>query len=146
DAHVTREELETLIRPYLERTVTCLARTIAGAGMAPKDLVGIFLVGGSSRIPLCAHLIHTELQVAPTTLEQPETVVVEGALCIGAPTPPVRPPMPQLQPPRQPGPPRPSPVVVGPQQQAGPVRTRPISTPPAQNRPISTPPAPQPTR
>src|SRR5947208_2815877 len=156
DAHVTGEERETLIRPYLERTVTCLARTIAGAGMAPKDLVGIFLVGGSSRIPLCAHLIHTELQVAPTTLEQPETVVVEGALCIGAPAPPVRPPMPQLQPPRQPGPPqpapgyqppRPSPVVVGPpQRQAGPVRTRPISTPPAQNRPISTPPAPQPTR
>src|SRR5437764_1990726 len=156
DAHLTREELEGLIRPYLERTVTCLARTVAGAGMAPKDLVGIFLVGGSSRIPLCAHLIHTELQVAPTTLEQPETVVVEGALCIGAPPPPVRPPMPPLQPPRQPGPPqpapgyqppRPSPVVVGPpQQQAGPVRTRPISTPPAQNRPISTPPAPQPTR
>jgi len=167
DAHLTREELETLIRPYLERTVTCLARTIAGAGMAAKDLVGIFLVGGSSRIPLCAHLIHTELQVAPTTLEQPETVVVEGALCIGAPTPPVRPPMPQLQPPRprvqpprpvvapqprgyQPQPPRPAPAVVGPPpQQQGPAQTRPISTPPAQTRPISTPPAspvPQPTR
>ncbi|MEV8514493.1 Hsp70 family protein [Dactylosporangium sp. NPDC051484] len=88
DAHMTREELETLVRPQLERTVACLRRAIESARLQPKDLVGIFLVGGSSRIPLAAHLIHTELGVAPTTLEQPETVVVEGALCIGvAPNP-----------------------------------------------------------
>lgn len=124
DAHLTREELDGLIRPYLERTVTCLSRTIGGAGMAPRDLVGIFLVGGSSRIPLCAHLIHTELQMAPTTLEQPETVVVEGALCIGAPTPPTPAPMPPVPPqqqrPPQPVPPRPMPQPVPPQQQRPP--------------------------
>jgi molecular chaperone DnaK (HSP70) len=90
DAHLTREELEALVRPYLERTVACLRRAIDSARLAPKDLVGIFLVGGSSRIPLAAHLIHTELGTAPTTLEQPETVVVEGALCIGAAVTPVR--------------------------------------------------------
>src|SRR5689334_8145328 len=45
DAHLTREELEGLIRPYLERTVICLSRTITGAGLSAKDLVGIFLVG-----------------------------------------------------------------------------------------------------
>ncbi len=83
DAHLTREELETMVRPYLEDTVECLKRTIEAAKLTPSDLVGIFLVGGSSRIPLAAHLIHTALGVAPTTLEQPETVVVEGALCIG---------------------------------------------------------------
>lgn len=88
-AHLTRDELESLIRGHLTRTVTCLAQTIAGAGLAPGDLVGIFLVGGSSRIPLAANLIHTELGVAPTTLEQPETVVAEGALCVGAPARPV---------------------------------------------------------
>ena len=90
DAHLTREELEGLVKPYLERTVSCLRRAIDSARLQPKDLVGIFLVGGSSRIPLAAHLIHTELGVAPTTLEQPETVVVEGALCIGAPSAPAR--------------------------------------------------------
>jgi actin-like ATPase involved in cell morphogenesis len=84
DAHLTREEFDTLIRPYLERTVTCLQRAIESARLSPQQLVGIFLVGGSSRIPLAAHLIHSELGMAPTTLEQPETVVVEGALCIGA--------------------------------------------------------------
>ncbi|WP_326553606.1 Hsp70 family protein [Micromonospora sp. NBC_01813] len=91
-AHVTRDELESLIRGHLARTVTCLAQTIAGAGLTPGDLVGIFLVGGSSRIPLVANLIHTELGVAPTTLEQPETVVAEGALCLGAPARPAPPP------------------------------------------------------
>src|SRR5947209_16064717 len=100
--------------------------------MAPRDLVGIFLVGGSSRIPLAAHLIHTELQVAPTTLEQPETVVVEGAVCIGAtpgpggahsgvprawaprPGPPPR----QRPPVRYPAPPR-NPAAVGPRPPVG---------------------------
>src|SRR5256714_1630531 len=36
DGHLTREELETLIRPYLERTITCLARTAARAPRAPR--------------------------------------------------------------------------------------------------------------
>jgi molecular chaperone DnaK len=84
-AHLTRDELERLVRPYLAQTVDCLARTVAAAGLAPTDLVGIFLVGGSSRIPLAAHLIHTGLGVAPTTLDQPETVVAEGALCLDQP-------------------------------------------------------------
>jgi molecular chaperone DnaK len=80
DAHLTRDELEGLVRPYLAMTVSALAQTVAAARQTPGDLVGIFLVGGSSRIPLAAHLIHTELGVPPTTLEQPETVVAEGAL------------------------------------------------------------------
>ncbi len=87
DGHLTREEFDALVRPQLERTVVCLARCISGAGISAKDLVGIFLVGGSSRIPLAAHLIHTELAIPPTILEQPETVVVEGAMSIGAPAP-----------------------------------------------------------
>ncbi len=85
DGHLTREEFEALVRPQLERTVVCLARCLKEAGITAADLAGIFLVGGSSRIPLAAHMIHTELGLPPTILEQPETVVVEGALCIGAP-------------------------------------------------------------
>src|SRR5437763_10091404 len=132
DAHLTREELESLIRPYLERTITCLSRTIGGAGMAPKDLVGIFLVGGSSRIPLAAHPIHTQLQLAPTTLEQPETVVVEGALCIGSPNPPVRPPMP----PQQQRPPTPQQRPPAPQQRPPAPQQRPGPPPPQRPGPV----------
>ncbi|MFG2040201.1 Hsp70 family protein [Dactylosporangium sp. NPDC048998] len=126
DAHLTREELETLVKPYLERTVACLRRAIEQARLQPKDLVGIFLVGGSSRIPLAAHLIHTELGVAPTTLEQPETVVVEGALCIGAAVAPVR----TSGTPRQVAPP--------PQQRPVPAATHaPVSAAPMSGVPVS---------
>jgi molecular chaperone DnaK len=96
DAHLVREELERLIRPYLDRTVRCLEQTIAEARLSPRELVGIFLVGGSSRIPLCAHLIHSQLGMAPTTLEQPETVVAEGSLQVGE-----APPRPSSVPPAQ---------------------------------------------
>ncbi|MEE6259990.1 Hsp70 family protein [Plantactinospora sonchi] len=86
-AHVTREELESLIGPLLAPTVDGLARVVRGAGLEPRELGGIFLVGGSSRIPLAARLIHARLGVAPTALEQPETVVAEGALCHPPPSP-----------------------------------------------------------
>ncbi|MFC6021159.1 Hsp70 family protein [Plantactinospora solaniradicis] len=100
-AHLTREELESLIRRQLLQTVNCLARTIAAAELDPADLVGIFLVGGSSRIPLAARLIHAELGIVPSTLDQPETVVAEGALCHGTPQSPGHPADPA---PRHPGP------------------------------------------
>jgi len=93
DAHLTRDEFEGLIAPYIDRTVAALGSAIAEARISPHNLAGIFLVGGSSRIPLVASTIHRELGVAPTTLEQPETVVAEGAVRVGvmvsapAPTP-----------------------------------------------------------
>nr|BFF26195.1 hypothetical protein GCM10025732_41600 [Glycomyces mayteni] len=80
DAHLTRAEFEDIARPPLERTVDCLQRAISSARMNPADLVGIFLVGGSSRIPMISQLIHSKLGVPPQTFEQPETVVVEGAV------------------------------------------------------------------
>ncbi len=80
DAHLTRAEFEDIARPPLERTVDCLQRAISSARMNPADLVGIFLVGGSSRIPAISQLIHSKLGVPPQTFEQPETVVVEGAV------------------------------------------------------------------
>src|SRR6185369_2291442 len=43
-------------------------------------LTAIFLVGGSSRIPLAATLLHRGFGLAPTAIEQPELVVAEGAL------------------------------------------------------------------
>ncbi|WP_344619281.1 Hsp70 family protein [Dactylosporangium salmoneum] len=141
DAHLTREELETLVKPYLERTVQCLRRAVDQARLQPKDLVGIFLVGGSSRIPLAAHLIHSELGVAPTTLEQPETVVVEGALCIGA---AVVPPSRTSGTPRQVAPPpvqqRPVPAAQHAPVSAAPMSGVPVS--PAVQRPPVVPPRP----
>jgi hypothetical protein len=80
DVLVSRAELAALIRPNLLRSVEVLAATIAAAGGTPQQLAGIYLVGGSSRIPLVATLIAEGLRVVPTSLDQPETAVALGAL------------------------------------------------------------------
>ncbi len=80
DAHVTRDDLEKLIAAPLRRAVALTVETIGQAGLRPDQLSGVFLVGGSSRIPLVGRLVYQRLGVIPTTLDQPETVVARGAL------------------------------------------------------------------
>ncbi|MBB4686428.1 type VII secretion-associated protein [Amycolatopsis jiangsuensis] len=80
DAHVTREDLERLIAAPLGRVIELTSAAIADAGLRPKQLTAIFLVGGSSRIPMISRLAHERTGVVPTSLDQPETVVARGAL------------------------------------------------------------------
>jgi molecular chaperone DnaK len=79
DVLVTRAELEALVRPSMLRSVELLASTIRSTGMAPEQLAGIYLVGGSSRIPLVATMIAEQVRVVPVSLDQPETAVALGA-------------------------------------------------------------------
>ncbi|SFJ12872.1 type VII secretion-associated protein, Rv3446c family, C-terminal domain-containing protein [Amycolatopsis sacchari] len=94
DAHVTREDLEKLIAAPLSRTVELTCAAIEEAGLRPKQLTAIFLVGGSSRIPMISRLVHERTGVVPTTLDQPETVVARGAL-LAVRQEPARPPAPR---------------------------------------------------
>lgn len=87
DAHVTREDLEKLIAAPLSRAVELTCAAVEEAGLRPKQLTAIFLVGGSSRIPMIARLVHERTGVVPTTLDQPETVVARGALLAVRPEP-----------------------------------------------------------
>jgi len=82
DAHLTRTEFEGLIRPNLLRSIELLSEVVRRAGISPDRLGGIFLVGGSSRIPLVASLIQERLHVTPVALDQPETTVALGALLV----------------------------------------------------------------
>ncbi|GAA3851181.1 Hsp70 family protein [Saccharothrix violaceirubra] len=79
DVLVSRSDLEALIKPSLLRSVELLAATIRSTGIAPEHLAGIYLVGGSSRIPLVASMIAGHLRVVPTSRDQPETAVALGA-------------------------------------------------------------------
>jgi actin-like ATPase involved in cell morphogenesis len=89
---LTRSELELLARPLMTQAVTITKAVIREAGLAPESLAGLFMVGGASRMPLAATMIHQELGVAPTLIEQPELVVSEGAVVTSAPaTPPAIP-------------------------------------------------------
>ncbi|MCT2587407.1 type VII secretion-associated protein [Actinophytocola gossypii] len=113
DVHVTRDDLERLIGPSVDRAAELTAATIRESGVRPPDLAGIFLVGGSSRIPLVSRLVHQRTGVVPTTLDQPETVVARGALRAtadtSAPAEPARPTRPPPPPPPAPAPPPPPP-------------------------------------
>ncbi|MTD16558.1 Hsp70 family protein [Nakamurella sp. YIM 132087] len=79
DTLLTRREFDGLIRPVVARTVDLVATTVARAGLDPARLAGVYLVGGSSRIPLVATMITERLGVVATTLDQPETSVAMGA-------------------------------------------------------------------
>ncbi len=92
--HLTRGELDQLARPLLSRAVGETQRVIGLAGRRPDQLAGLFLVGGSSRMPLVAKALHEQLGIAPTVLEQPELPVSEGAaVAVEAPAHPTPPTM-----------------------------------------------------
>lgn len=77
---LTRAELEAVVDPLVRRGVAEAAEVIEAAGLSPDQLAGLFLVGGSTRVPMVARLLHAGLGIAPTVLEQPELPVAEGAI------------------------------------------------------------------
>ncbi|MDA1360516.1 Hsp70 family protein [Glycomyces luteolus] len=113
--HLTRGELDQISRPLLARAVAETQRVFGLTGRRPDQLAGLFLVGGSSRMPMVSKMLHEGLGIAPTVLEQPELPVSEGAaLAFAAPapvtppaqvpsTPPQSPTAPQFSPPMRSG-------------------------------------------
>lgn len=53
---LTREELERLARPVVERTREHCLRSLADAGLKPQELDQVILVGGQTRMPLVRRL------------------------------------------------------------------------------------------
>jgi len=78
-----REQLEGLARPVLRSTVAMTRAMLVESGVGPGAIAGLFLVGGSSRIPLVATMLHEALGIPPVVAEQPELVVAEGSLYTG---------------------------------------------------------------
>jgi hypothetical protein len=139
--HLTREELERVAGPLVDRAVDetrrVLDRAVLVPGRAqpepgfgggehgqrsPSTLAGILLVGGSSRLPLAASRLHARFGVAPTVPEQPELPVAYGGLLIGPPR--------TAPPARVPAPPRPAEVPLSPTAEpvsAAPYRVSPVS-------------------
>jgi len=96
DVYIGREEFEEVAGPALERTVEVTRTLLRRSAVTTADVTDVLLVGGSTRTPLVATVLHRALGVAPTVREQPELVVAEGALCAGGDRPaaarPVAPP------------------------------------------------------
>jgi actin-like ATPase involved in cell morphogenesis len=80
EAHLTREELDQVCAPLVERTIRVTQGVIRESGLTKELVSGLFLVGAASRMPLIATLLHRELGIAPAVIEQPELAVSEGGL------------------------------------------------------------------
>ncbi|WFE20257.1 Hsp70 family protein [Solwaraspora sp. WMMD937] len=78
--HLTREELDRVAGPLVDRAVDETRRVLQLAGVDPARLAALLLVGGASRMPLVASRLHARLGVAPSVPEQPELPVAFGAL------------------------------------------------------------------
>lgn len=141
DVQLTRQELDDLIRDDVSATVDALATALTQAGIESKDLAGLYLVGGSSRIPLVSDILWTRLGIEPTLGEESKAVIASGAAAwtlaareaaaqeaTAAPTPP--PPAADAQTSAAPAPAAPAPAAVPPA-----VSAPPPAPPPTPARP-----------
>jgi actin-like ATPase involved in cell morphogenesis len=77
---VTQDEFNALIGPRLMDSVAAVERALDTAGLGARDLERLYLVGGSSHIPLVAEMLERELGIRPATFDDPKTVTALGAL------------------------------------------------------------------
>jgi len=79
ELRVTREELDGLIRDDIVTTVTELEATAARAHVPLQKLAAVYLVGGSSRLPIVASVVGERLGRVPDVRDDPKAVVALGA-------------------------------------------------------------------
>lgn len=92
---IIRTQYQELIRPLLERLVTCLDEAMAGAEQANAfgwdDLTAVFILGGPSRLPMVRQRLHDALaercggHVPPIRNDlNPEETVAQGAAIVAS--------------------------------------------------------------
>lgn len=81
---LTRAELESMIQPWVERTLTACQRALRDAGIAASEIDRVVMVGGSTRIPLVRELVGHLFGRELYTALDPDQVVALGASVQGA--------------------------------------------------------------
>lgn len=76
---LTRDEFETMIAPWVERTIASCLRALADARLEPERIDQVVLVGGSTRIPLVRRRVEEVFGRRPYTALNPDEVVALGA-------------------------------------------------------------------
>ena len=84
DIVVNRSQFEAMIIDDVERTMDLMEDTITDAGLAIDDLAAVFLVGGSSRVPLVAQMATERFGTRVVTRDEPKGVVALGAARLAA--------------------------------------------------------------
>jgi len=76
---ITRAEFDRLIRPLVDRTLVPVRQALADAGLEPRDVEEVVLVGGSTRVPLVRRLVEELFERTPHSDVNPDEVVAVGA-------------------------------------------------------------------
>jgi molecular chaperone DnaK len=76
---VTLREFEALIRPLVDRTLVPVRQALDDAGLAPREVDEVVLVGGSTRVPLVRRLVEELFGRMPHSDLNPDEVVAVGA-------------------------------------------------------------------
>jgi molecular chaperone DnaK len=77
--NLTREELEKIARPIIERTRVHCLRALADAKLAAADLDEVILVGGMTRMPFVRQFVAELFARTPNTSQNPDEAVALGA-------------------------------------------------------------------
>ncbi len=76
---LTRAKLEELIEDLVDKTIGPTKQALADAGLEPKDINRVLLVGGSTRVPMVVEKIRNLLGKEPHKGINPDEVVALGA-------------------------------------------------------------------
>jgi len=79
DYTLTRDQLNKLIAPYLNRVVSIIDESLVNASVTLQDINRLYLIGGSSRIPKIKETISLHLRLQPESTYEPEFSVVKGS-------------------------------------------------------------------
>jgi molecular chaperone DnaK len=80
---LTRAKFEDLISDLVEKTVGPIKQALTDAGLEPRDIHKVLLVGGSTRVPLVQEMIKRVLEKEPSKGINPDEVVAMGAAIQG---------------------------------------------------------------
>ena len=80
---LSRAKFDELTRHLVERCLVPVRRSLSDAGLTPRDINQVLLVGGSTRIPAVQELVKNELNKEPNKSVNPDEVVAMGAAIQG---------------------------------------------------------------
>ncbi len=79
DVNLTRSQLETIAKPFVERSIKITEQTLKDSGFSKGDISEIIMVGGQTRMPLIVESVKNLFGKEPNRSVNPDEVVALGA-------------------------------------------------------------------
>src|SRR3989344_5008012 len=80
---LTRANLESMVHEYIDKSIDLVKRTMKDAGLEPKDINEVVLVGGQTRMPKMQEEVKKYFGKEPNKEVNPDEVVAIGAAVQG---------------------------------------------------------------